>query len=59
MSVDNDELMKEIDIDEWIEWINQLFALKRENTWKMSVDMKEMRERQIIKEIDIEAGFKF
>ena len=59
MSVDNDELMKEIDIDEWIEWINQLFALKRENTWKMSVDMKELRERQIMKEIDIEAGFKF
>ena len=51
--------MKEIDIDEWIEWINQLFALKRENTWKMSVDMKEMREKQIMKEIDIEAGFKF
>ena len=51
--------MKEIDIDEWIEWINQLFALKRENTWIMSVDMKEMRERQIMKEIDTEAVFKF
>ena len=51
--------MKEIDIDEWIEWINQPFALKRENTWIMSVDMKEMRERQIMKEIDTEAVFKF